>query len=80
MPFYRLYPLSPLGRYRAPEEAICADDGEALRQALELGQDGVDVWQLTRFVGRVHVPPADKSDGAAKPEGQTGGARRRLGT
>jgi hypothetical protein len=57
MPHYRIYPLNAAGRIGAPVDAECPDDVAALYAARELDQqmqNGCEVWELTRFLGRFH--------------------------
>jgi hypothetical protein len=56
MPAYQLYPLQH-GERLEPRQMLFYDDRAALRRAIgPQFQEGCEVWQGGRFVGRVHGP------------------------
>lgn len=64
MLLYRFYFTTPdSGLTGIPARYECADDAEALVKAAELAQfapraaSGVEVWELSRLVGRVPIAP-----------------------
>ena len=55
MPAYRFYKL-PLDDQGVPQTELFHSDGAAMTWGLRLGSPtGTEVWQETRFVGRLHA-------------------------
>jgi hypothetical protein len=56
MPHYRIYDLNEFDRILTGRDAYCDDDEAALAAAADrLGTArGVEIWQATRCVGRLH--------------------------
>ncbi|WGM39760.1 hypothetical protein AMEJIAPC_02687 [Caulobacter sp. NIBR1757] len=56
MPAYRFYTLSPSGLEQAAV-AVFFSDGAAMTWGFKrVGPTGIEVWQGSRFVGRLHGP------------------------
>lgn len=56
VPAYRFYSLSPSGLEQATV-AVFFSDGAAMKWGFRrAGVDGIEVWQGSRFVGRLHGP------------------------
>jgi hypothetical protein len=55
---YRAYQIGPDGRIKSGVDLDCADDAEAIEAAGQLvGECAVELWQGTRMVARLEVPP-----------------------
>ena len=56
MPAYRFYTLNPSGLEQATF-AVFFSDGAAMKWGFQrAGAAGIEVWQGSRFVGRLHGP------------------------
>jgi hypothetical protein len=55
---YRAYQIGPDGHIQLGIDLECADDAEAIEAARKLvGELAVELWQDTRMVARLEVPP-----------------------
>ena len=62
MPSYQLHRLSQPGGDPDPATRAFFDDATAMRFAMSADfSQGCDVWQGTRYVGRVHGPAAGEA-------------------
>ncbi len=64
---YRVYKLRSCGRIRSGHDVLCASDEEACRQAVNLVMNDaqVEIWQGTRYLGRVTATAAAAPDKVA---------------